>query len=83
MARRMTGSPAIESSGGNVQEFIWASEGSSVGYIADQETDEVFELFASTPDGDETVKLSGSFAEDEDGDVLFFEWASESDSEDR
>ena len=31
-----------------------------------------FDLFASTPDGDETAKLSGSF--DESGDVLFFEW---------
>jgi hypothetical protein len=33
-----------------------------------------FDLFASTPNGDETANLSGSFAEDEDGDVLFFEW---------
>ncbi len=44
-----------------------------IGYIADQENNEVFELFGSTPDGDETATLSGSFAEA--GDVLFFEWA--------
>ena len=37
-----------------------------------QEDNEVFELFGSTPNGDETTRLSGSFAEA--GDVLFFEW---------
>ncbi len=61
--------------GGNVGQFLWDPNDSGIGYIADQETDEVFELFASTPNGDKTAKLSGSFAEDEDGDVLFFEWA--------
>ncbi|MEX1352645.1 MAG: hypothetical protein AB1Z31_33545, partial [Desulfobacterales bacterium] len=60
--------------GGNVGEFIWAPDSSGIGYIADKLTDEVFELFESTPDGAETATLSGSFAEDEDGDVLFFEW---------
>ena len=60
---------------GDVTDFSWAPDSSGVGYIADQETDGVFELFASTPDGaDEPVKLSGSLAEVEDGDVLFFEW---------
>ena len=61
-------------SGGNVGEFIWAPDSSGIGYIADQETNNVFELFGSTPDGAETTTLSGLFAEDEDGDVLFFEW---------
>jgi Tol biopolymer transport system component len=65
------------SNGGNVEEFKWApldisGISSGIGYIADQANDEVFELFASTPDGDETTRLSGSFAEA--GDVLFFEW---------
>ncbi len=69
-------------SGGNVDEFKWAPDkvvkspsGEDVfviGYIADQENNEVFELFASTPNGDETVRLSGDFAVA--GDVLFFEW---------
>jgi hypothetical protein len=67
------------SSGDNGDEFKWAPLDSSdispgIGYIADQGNDGVFELFASTPNGDETANLSGSFAEDEDGDVLFFEW---------
>jgi hypothetical protein len=82
---RVSGDLAI---GGNVGEFIWAPRDNSgdspgIGYIADQETNNVFELFGSTPDGDEKVNLSGSFAEDEDGDVLLFEWVSESDSDDR
>ena len=69
--------------GGDVTDFSWAPDSSGIGYIADQETDGVLELFASTPDGaDEPVKLSGSLAEDEDGDLLFFEWAAESDSDD-
>ena len=64
-------------SGGNVQEFKWAPADTlgispGIGYIADQEIDEVFELFGSTPNGDETVTLSGEFAVA--GDVLFFEW---------
>ena len=64
-------------SGGNVEDFKWApldtsGISSGIGYIADQENDEVFALFASTPNGDEIARLSGSFAEA--GDVLFFEW---------
>jgi hypothetical protein len=69
-------------SGGNVDEFKWAPDkvvkspsGEDVfviGYIADQQSNEVFELFASTPNGDETARLSGDFAVA--GDVLFFEW---------
>ena len=58
--------------GGNVEEFRWAPDNSGIGYIADQENDGVFELFASLPDGEETAKLSGSIASA--GDVLFFEW---------
>ncbi len=34
-----------------------------------------FDLFGTTPDGDgKPANLSGSLAEDDDGDVLFFEW---------
>lgn len=66
------------SDGGNVGEYIWAPPDSSdissgIGYIADQNIDKVFELFASTPNGDgEPAELSDSVADD--GDVLFFEW---------
>jgi Tol biopolymer transport system component len=65
------------SSGDDGEEFkwAWAPDSSGIGYISDQENDGVFELFASTPNGDdEPATLSGSFAEDENGDVLFFEW---------
>ena len=45
MVRRMTGSPVIVSaSGGNVEEFIWAPDGSGIGYIADQENGGIFKL---------------------------------------
>ena len=61
-------------SGGNVEEFAWAPDNSGIGYIADQESDGVFDLFGFSPDGDGTVVLSGSFSDADDGDVLFFEW---------
>ena len=61
-------------SGVNVLEFRWAPDeiNISIGYIADKNSNEVFELFASLPDGGETANLSGSIASA--GDVLFFEW---------
>ena len=81
--KRVSGDLAID---GNVGEFIWAPRDNSgispgIGYVADQNADEVFELFGSTPDGAEPLPLSGSFADDDD--VLFFEWVPESDSGDR
>ena len=58
--------------GGDVTEFQWAPDSSGVGYIADQNTDEVFELFASLPAGGDNTLLSGSLVNG--GDVSAFEW---------
>ena len=62
-------------SGGNVESFRWAPDDSGIGYIADQNADGIFELFASLPNGGETATISGSIAGA--GDVLFFEWVPE------
>jgi hypothetical protein len=66
---RISGGPAP---GGNVTEFQWAPDSSGVGYIADQNTDEVFELFVSLPAGGDNTLLSGSLVNG--GDVFAFEW---------
>jgi hypothetical protein len=52
--------------------FGWAPDDSGIGYIADQDTSEVDELFASEPDGDDNSRLSGPLVGG--GDVLFFDW---------
>ena len=64
----MAGAGVAESGTG----FAWAADSSGVGYIADQDTDEVFELFASQPDGSDNTQLSGDLVVD--GDVFAFEW---------
>jgi hypothetical protein len=58
--------------GGDVQDFKWASDSSGVGYRADQDVDNVIELFASQPNGNENTKLSGTLVNG--GDVLSFDW---------
>ncbi len=58
--------------GGDVTEFQWAPDSFGVGYIADQNTDQVFELFASLPAGGDNTLLSGSLVNG--GDVFAFEW---------
>jgi len=58
--------------GGKVQEFKWAPDSSGVGYIADQDTITVEELFASQPDGGNNSLLSGTLVSG--GDVLSFDW---------
>jgi Tol biopolymer transport system component len=52
--------------------FAWAPDSSGVGYIADQNTDGIFELFASLPDGGNNTLLSGTLVNG--GDVVAFEW---------
>jgi Tol biopolymer transport system component len=61
-------------SGGEVGAFQWDPDrdSSGVGYIADQGTNDVDELFASRPDGDDNTKLSGRLVSG--GDVARFEW---------
>lgn len=58
--------------GGDVTEFQWAPDSSGVGYIADQNTDNTFELFASLPAGGDNTLLSGSLVSG--GNVFAFEW---------
>ena len=58
--------------GGNVQDFKWAPDSSGVAYLADQDINEVFELFASQPNGNNNTKLSGTLVSD--GNVLAADW---------
>ena len=55
-----------------MQEFMWVSDSTGLGYIADQDTDTVEELFASQPDGANNTLLSGTLVSG--GDVFFFDW---------
>ena len=55
-----------------MQEFKWASDNSGLGYIADQDTDTVDELFASQPNGGNNTLLSGTLVSG--GDVFSFDW---------
>ena len=64
-------------SGGNVKRYRWSPDSSAIAYIADQDTDELFELYVSTADGSVTSeKLSGALATD--GDVQAFAWSPDS-----
>jgi hypothetical protein len=58
--------------GGDVGTFKWAPDSSGVGYIADQNTNNLDELFASQPNGSDKTNLSGQLVNG--GDVVSFEW---------
>ena len=47
-------------------------DGSRIAYLADQDTDDIIELYASLPDGEENTNLSGELVTG--GDVVQFEW---------
>lgn len=59
----------------------WAPDSSRIAYVADQDTDEVFELYSSLPDGSGNIKVSGPLVAG--GDVMhphlvsgsWFRWA--------
>lgn len=51
---------------------MWAPDSSGIGYIADQDTNDVSELYASQPDDSENTKLSGTLVSG--GDVVSFDW---------
>jgi Tol biopolymer transport system component len=51
---------------------------SRLAYEADQDTDDVFELYTVTPNGSGNVKVSGTLPAD--GDVHFFAWSPDSGS---
>ncbi len=51
--------------GGDVQPFFglqWAPDSSAILYVADQDTDEVLELYVSLPNGTENVRINGPLA---------------------
>jgi protease II len=62
----------MQASGSVESDFKWAGDTSGLGYVADQISDEVFELFESLPDGSKNKKISGTLAED--GDVFEFDF---------
>jgi Tol biopolymer transport system component len=60
-------------SGGDVIEFQWASDSSRVAFRADQDNDNVVELYSATPDGSDSAKVS--LTPVTNGDVAGFQWA--------
>jgi Tol biopolymer transport system component len=68
---RTSGTPMA---GQGVSQFgwAWAPDGSAIGYIADQNTPDIDELYASQPDGSQNTRLSGNLVNG--GDVFEFEW---------
>jgi hypothetical protein len=72
-------------SGGEVKfNYEWAPDGSRIAYIADQDTDDVRELYTNTPDGANNIKISGPMVtnggvgdRDDDRFDLFF-WSPDS-----
>jgi hypothetical protein len=62
--------------GGNVGKFAWAPDSSRIAYIADQETDDIIELFTVLPDGSSNKKVSEDLDINEE--VLDFAWAFDS-----
>jgi dipeptidyl aminopeptidase/acylaminoacyl peptidase len=67
----------LQVDGGDVTEFAWApdtlrSRELQIAYIADQEINDVFELFVSNETGSFNVKASGDLVTG--GDVFTFQW---------
>jgi Tol biopolymer transport system component len=54
--------------------FIWSPDSERIAYRADQDTNEVFELFTSEPNGSNNTLISGVLAVG--GDVQTFAWGS-------
>jgi hypothetical protein len=61
----------------DVLEFKWAPNGSRIAYLADQDDNDVFELYTATPGGTDNDKVSVT-PTDPDGDVWDFAWAPDS-----
>jgi len=70
----------LQVDGSDVTEFIWAptlqSDQLQIAYIADQEINDVFELFVSNETGSFNVKASGDLVTG--GDVFAFQWEPDS-----
>jgi hypothetical protein len=58
--------------GGQVVAFKWAPDNSRIAYIADQVTNNVFELFSSQPDGSGNGNISESLVPN--GNISSFEY---------
>ena len=54
--------PPLVANGEILSIFYWAPDSSRIAYLADQEVDEVFELFTVRPDASENRKVSGALA---------------------
>jgi Tol biopolymer transport system component len=64
--------------GRNVTTFAWAPDSTLIAYLADQDSDDVFEIYISPPDsivGNIQVSIDPT---DPGGDVLIFTWAPDS-----
>ena len=70
----------LQVEGSDVTEFVWAptlqSDQLQIAYIADQEINDVFELFVSNETGSFNVKASGDLVTG--GDVFAFQWEPDS-----
>jgi hypothetical protein len=70
----------LQVDGSDVTEFVWAptlqSDQLQIAYIADQEINDVFELFVSNETGSFNVKASGDLVTG--GDVFAFQWEPDS-----
>ncbi len=62
--------------GGNVVDFQWSPNAGNIGYRADQDTDNVFELYSVSSVGVGRVKVSGTLISG--GDVYDYAWAPDS-----
>ena len=58
---------------GQIERFFWARDSSLIAYTADQDTDNVEELYASRPDGTGNLKLSGPLVAGPGGGVSDFQ----------
>lgn len=60
--RKLNG-PLARPFGGDIQDYVASPGGERIVYLADEETDEVFELFVAKADGGSRVKLVGPAVE--------------------
>lgn len=56
----VSGGDVLYASSGEYLDRYWAPDGSRIAYVADQDADNVFELWTSLPDGGGNVKVSGA-----------------------
>jgi dipeptidyl aminopeptidase/acylaminoacyl peptidase len=62
----------IQTDGGNVLEHNWSNTGAYLLYRADEQTDDVFELYKTNPDGSGSGQVNPSLVNG--GDVVEFSW---------